>query len=178
MSIVQTIRPEEGLTQTQAESIYAVASSIWPGTAEKPWPSVEDTWSRWQAQGSAHFVIAEDAQVLAHSLIFPRVISTIAGPITVGALATVFVHPDFRGRGWGVAVVKAAFDYLPEINAPLSLFQTGVPEFYAALGARRINNRFVNGDRLENPFWDTCEMIYPGTAPWPEGTIDLNGPGY
>jgi GNAT superfamily N-acetyltransferase len=178
MSTVRTIRPEEGLSQPLAESIYEVANSIWPPSREKPGPSLEQTWSRWREQESAHFLIVQDAQVLAHSLIFPRIISTVSGPMRIGALATVFVHPSFPGRGWGVAVVKAAFDYLPEIEANLSLFQTGVPEFYEALGARRISNRFVNGDSLENPFWDICEMIYPGKSAWSEGLIDLNGPGY
>jgi hypothetical protein len=64
------------------------------------------------------------------------------------------------------------------MGAPLSLFQTGVPEFYEAMGARLVTNRFVNGESQENPFWDTCEMIYPATAGWPDGPIDLNGPGY
>jgi hypothetical protein len=69
MSTVRTIRPEEGLSQPLAESIYEVANSIWPPSREKPGPSLEQTWSRWREQESAHFLIVQDAQVLAHSLI-------------------------------------------------------------------------------------------------------------
>lgn len=102
----------------------------------------------------------------------------LQGRLAVGALAAVCVHPDHRGRGWGEAVVRAAFDFLPEIGVSVALFQTGVPHFYQKLGACVINNRFFNGENSQNPFWDTCEMIYPASFAWPDGPIDLNGPGY
>jgi predicted N-acetyltransferase YhbS len=68
----------------------------------------------------------------------------------VGALAAVCVHPDNRGRGWGAAVVRAAFDFLPEMGASIALFQTGVPRFYEKLSARQIANRFYDGSRTDS----------------------------
>jgi predicted N-acetyltransferase YhbS len=109
---------------------------------------------------------------------FRREIFTTRGPLIVGALAAVCVHPGFRGRGWGADVVRAAWKYLPDIGAEASLFQTGVPEFYEKLGARLIHNRFVDVSGPTRPFWDKCAMVYPATFAWPDGDIDLNGPGY
>ncbi len=121
---------------------------------------------------------SESGAVAAHALVFARTVFTVQGPLTVGALATVCVDPANRGQGWGADVVRAAFEYLPELGAPVALFQTGVPGFYEKLGARQVTNRFVNGDNPNNPFWDICEMIYPASFDWSEGQIDLNGPGY
>ena len=50
------------------------------------------------------------------------------------------------------------------------------------LGARCVSNRFVNSTNTEapeaNPWWDEHVMIFPDTYDWPDGTIDLPGPGY
>lgn len=119
---------------------------------------------------------------MAYARLFPRVITSLQGPLAVSALAAVCVHPDYRGRSWGAAVVRAAFDFLPEMATQIALFQTGVPQFYEKLGARRITNRFYDGTRADslvrNPWWDDYVMIYPATFPFADGDIDLGGAGY
>jgi len=184
MNAVQTIAapPGEGLPPALGASVYALANAIWPPEPGATVPTLTQTLEQWRAQGSVHFVITDETNresVLAHALIFPRTVFTERGPLTVGALATVCVHPDYRGRGWGLEVVRAAFDYLPRLGAEVALFQTGVSSFYEKLGGRVVTaNRFVNGSDPNNPFWDACEMIYPAAFPWPDGKIDLNGAGY
>lgn len=177
---VQTIRPADGLSREIGAAIYALVCRTWPPEPGAVTPTLDETLAQWKAQASTHFVILseESAEVLAHSLIFRRDIITVNGPLGVGALATVCVDSEYRGRGWGADVVRAAFQYLPELGVEVSLFQTGVQAFYEKLGGRLVTNRFVNGDNPNNPFWDTCEMIYPATFDWPDGQIDLNGPGY
>lgn len=179
MTTIETIRPHEELARETGAEIHALAIAIWPPEPGKSAPTLDATLAQWRQQQSAHFVIhSEHGTVAAHALIFARTVFTIGGPLVVGALATVCVDPVYRGRGWGVDVVRAAFAYLPELGAPVALFQTGVPEFYEKLGARRVTNHFVNGDDPNNPFWDACEMIYPASFDWSDGPIDLNGPGY
>ncbi|BCM88957.1 hypothetical protein IAD21_00799 [Abditibacteriota bacterium] len=182
MTTVRTIRPTQGLPPQIGASIFALAGRVWP-----PEPGALDrdqTLAQWKAQDSTHCIIAQEThphEVLAHALIFRREILTTQGSLPIGALATVCVHPDYRGRGWGEAVVRAALGVMPEMAIAVSLFQTGVPQFYEKLGARIVNNRFFNGqnpDDSSNPFWDLEEMIYPAAFPWPEGDIDLNGEGY
>ena len=57
----------------------------------------------------------------------------------------------------------------------------GSQEIAERLGARVVTNRFVNSlaaDPGARPFWDPVTMVYPRSFDWPEGTIDLQGPGY
>ena len=78
--------------------------------------------------------------------------------------------------------MRAAFHTVDEGSFPVSLFQTsfGVQAFYEKIGACLVSNPVVNslGDTPGNPFWDDVAMRYPASAEWPEGTIDLRGPGY
>ena len=74
---------------------------------------------------------------------------------------------------------------------PAGLFQTtpAVRRFHEKLGACVVENRIVNSfaarwgqrrgpDFAERPFRDGVVMRYPKSAHWPEGEIDLLGPGY
>src|SRR5690606_26484140 len=113
---------------------------------------------------------------------FSRLVRAESGERRVLALAGVCTDPGRRGEGLGRKVVEAAFHSLSEESATVCLFQTGVPEFYHRLGAREVFNRFHNGQDPEgvccSPWWNPHVMIYPAGAPWPEGPIDLQGPGY
>jgi hypothetical protein len=56
-----------------------------------------------------------------------------------------------------------------------------VRPFYERLGACAVANTFVDSlaeDPRGNPFWDDVVMRYPPREGWPEGEIDLLGPGY
>ena len=180
MKNLHLIRPQTSLSPALASSIFALGNQIWPPAADAP-PDFEQAIERWRTQSCAHFVIVDDEDenlVLAKARIFSREISTAQGPLQVGALASVCVHPNYRGRGWGADVVRAAFAYLPEMNVEVALFQTGVPQFYEKLGCRLVENRFHNGGDYNDAFWDDYTMIYPANFAWPAGEIDLNGPGY
>ncbi len=156
----------------------------------------EEDHARWHSElgdkpGHDTFVVFEGGRALAHALLFPREIQTSAGPLRVGALAAVCSDPDHRGRGLGRDVARAAFKRVDDGAHPVSLFQTGIPDFYARLGARPVENKFINsrwqppregessghGTR-DNPWWNPHIMIYPAPYPWPEGEVDLLGPGY
>ena len=96
-------------------------------------------------------------------------------------LAGVKTHPDFRLQGLGARVVRATLAYVDDGTFPLSLFQTNVPGFYEKLGARLVDNRFVNSlaaDPQGRPWWSGHTMIYPAGADWPDGEIDLVGPAW
>ena len=175
---VRIIRAQTELSVADTVAILALTKKIWPPKAGAPMPDPADVTEKWQAQSSTHFVVSDNDSVLAHARIFPRQIFTSQGAFNVGALASVCVHPDYRGRGWGADVVRAALDYLPEIKLEIALFQTGVPQFYEKLGCRLIENRFHNNGDYDDVFWDDCAMIYPANSAWPDGEINLNGSGY
>ena len=92
------------------------------------------------------------------------------------------VHPDWRRKGYGRAIVEAVFKRIDSKEYPSCLFQTGIPHFYEKLGCKVIKNRFINSnnqlDPSKNPFWDEYIMIYPANADWPTGIADLRREGF
>lgn len=175
------------LVQTVAELIQLVFPN--------PEVTVRERFVRYQTAAAAGdreaFIALREGRVLAHALIFPREIATARGRLRVMALAAVLSDPAHRGEGWGKAVTQAAFAEVDRGRFPVSLFQTGLPEFYAKLGARLVTNRFINSCHVppppgargthgsaDEPWWNPHVMIYPAAFAWPEGTIDLLGPGF
>ena len=129
------------------------------------------------------FLIESDGELVAHAEIFFRQILTPKGPLQIMALASVCSPPDRRGEGWGKKVVEQALALVDSGQYKLSLFQTRVPEFYEKLGARLVQNNFINSkgkDGIDKkPWWNPYQMIYPGNfESWPDGEIDLLGNGY
>jgi len=111
-----------------------------------------------------------------------RTVHTRRTDLALLTLAGVFTAPAVRGRGLGTAVILDAFSRLKEERLAHCLFQTGAARgLYEKLGATLVNNRFVDRtaqDTEANPWFDDWVMRYPAKSPWPDGLIDLNGPGY
>lgn len=135
------------------------------------------------AQAPRSFLVREKGRVIAHAAIITRTIGTSQGELTIAGLLRVCTDPDLRGRGLGPLVVRPVFDLVDQGVFAFSLFQT-TPEvrpFYEKLRAAVIDNPIVNSladDVHESPFWDRIIMRYPHGPGWPEGEIDLRGPGY
>jgi GNAT superfamily N-acetyltransferase len=173
------------LSSAQLRAICALYDRIWPqvGTSlELRRDVLRETWVHNEREVYAFW---DDATPLALSMVFPRTISTSDGPLRILALAGVCSAPEKRGLGLGAAVVRAAFAQVAAGRYGVALYQTGVPRFYEKLGARLVHNPFINsrhcpGDKgsPDNPWWEPHVMIYPAAASWPEGSIDLCGPGY
>jgi GNAT superfamily N-acetyltransferase len=137
-----------------------------------------------------HYHVTRDAgRIIAVAKTFVRTIAVADTPRPVLALMGVACLPDFRGRGYGAAVVRSAFARLQSPTAPASviLFQTEIArQFYEKLGCRIVPNRFINSvltpthtDRDANPWWNQWVMIHPTDADWPDDApIDLRGPGW
>ena len=145
----------------------------------------EAVFAGWVGEERQIAALWRGEELAAVAMWFPRVVKTANGPLRVLALAGVCSAPELRGRGLGRRVVREAFGAVDRGEYAVALFQTPVPEFYAKLGARPVpnvfgNSRFKVGDRgtAERPWWDPHVMIYPAPFPWPEGPIDLLGPGY
>ncbi len=128
------------------------------------------------------FIIWDDEVAVAHTGIFEREVHTAHGTLHVGALSGVCTRREYQGRGYGAATVRAAFELVEQGVYPVSLWMTTVPGFYEKLGARIVQNTWVNHQNPDTPTadpWpDEVKMIYPALYTWPEGPIDLNGPAY
>jgi predicted N-acetyltransferase YhbS len=177
------------ISPADARAISELVVSIWP----RPGRTVDNysaimlaEWHNYNgpdAQRPRSFLIREGGRVVAHASAYPRTIATTQGEITVLALARVCTDPTVRGKRYGDALVRLTFKLVDDGSFPFALFQTStqVGPFYERLGAIAINNRFINSlapDPEADPFWAEVRMRYPATGDWPEGTIDLRGPGW
>lgn len=191
MTVVQT-HLESELTDEQIESIVTLTNSIWPKEELSLEQRIESAQKEFrlperQEIRPQRFVVWEGPKAIAHALIFHREIyfedSVVEklGTENVLALAGVCTEVSRRGLGLGAMVVQEAFKHVGN-DAPVCLFQTGVPEFYEKLGGRVVTNKFINRQNEispeENPWWDSVVMIYPSRFRWPGETVDLNGAGY
>ena len=131
-----------------------------------------------RASGKIGHFIREKDEVIALGISFVREVEDVTGRrFPVLALAAVCTHPNYRKQGLGRAIVLDAWKRLgPELQ--VSLFQTGVCEFYERMGARIIFNRIINTRDTHPPFWEPYAMIYPREANWPLGAIDVQGSGW
>lgn len=177
------------MTEPDARAIATLLDDIWPKagrTVDSRTADLLNNWRDYRGPETAYprsFVVQEAGRVIAHAGADPRTIGTTQGDMTILALARVCTDPTVRGRGLGQAVVQAAFDLVDQHAFAFALFQTNenVRPFYENLGAVTATNKFVNSlaeEPTKNPFWDTVIMRYPSTAGWPEGEIDLRGPGF
>ena len=178
------------LTKTQIYNIISLVNSIWPSKEKTVQELTEGFLKRIENKsGREHkrskglrFAVWDGDKPIAHANIFTRTIFTAKREIEVMALAGVCVTPERRGEGFGKNVVECAFDQIDNGEFIVALYQTGVPDFYAKIGATTIENEFYNSrdpdNPGDNPWWEPYVMIYPSSFQWPEGKIDLNGQGY
>jgi predicted N-acetyltransferase YhbS len=181
------IHRDAELSLPEIESILRLVDRVWPAK-DVTFEDRLKEFTSWVEENRrtglevVSFVVWDGDQALAHARTFPRLIHAQSEDLTVMGLAGVCVSPDLRGKGLGREIVRKAFERVDGGDFSVTLFQTAVPDFYTKLGARSITNRFVNSTNKEdpeaNPWWDPNIMVYPASAAWPGGTIDLNGSGY
>lgn len=178
------------LSPAQIRALWVLWHRVFPN----PHAILEQREARFLAAPVARdgeiFVVWDGGAPIATAAFFPREIRTAHGPLTVLALAGVCSAPERRGTGLGQRVTRAAFAEVDRGRFAVSLYQTGVPDFYAKLGARLVDNPFTNSrfdpsdpanlgrGTADQPWWNPHVMIYPATFDWPVGPIDLLGPGY
>ncbi|MCH2115016.1 MAG: GNAT family N-acetyltransferase [Pirellulales bacterium] len=177
------------LTEDDALAIGQLLSQVWPNPAKpvavrkQQMLEMGRGYTGPDAQAPRSFLIREQGQIIAHAAIISRAIGTSAGKLTIAGLTRVCTALDVRGQGLGESVVRAVFEVIDAGAFPFSLFQTSDPvkAFYTKLGACAVDNPIVNSmgdDAQSSPFWNRIIMRYPSGGQWPDGTIDLRGPGY
>ena len=188
MSQVETLDART-LTAADARAIAELIVKVWPKSGksvefrEQQMLDLGRDYHGPDQQAPRSMVVRAAGRVIAHAALMPRTIGTTAGEMTIGGLARVCSDPDFRGQGLGELVVREIFTLVDKQIFPFLLFQTSmtVRPFYEKLGACLATNRIVNSlgdDPQASPFWDEIILRYPKARQWPEGEIDLRGPGY
>jgi hypothetical protein len=181
------------ITPADARALTELAIATWPPSDPAGIPSAIESGTEGllhpapytgpAAQRPRIFCLRQEkSAILAQSRIFPRTIATPRGPLTAMGLGGVCTAHAARGHGLGMILMRETFRVAVDSgDFACSLFQTRVPSFYERLGARVVTNRFVNSlaaDPGARPFWDPVTMVYPRSFDWPEGVVDLQGPGY
>jgi GNAT superfamily N-acetyltransferase len=176
-------------TPQQARAIGELIHATWP----KPQLTAADRAIQQLGIGAQYvgparqapraMVVVEGSKVLAHAAIVPRFAATASGDLAIAGLARVCTAAEARGRGLGRAVVRAVFEVVDAGDFDFSLFQTKqrLRTFYEGLGATLVDNKMVNStatDPAAEAFWDEVAMRYPAHGQWPQGCIDLRGPGF
>jgi predicted N-acetyltransferase YhbS len=177
------------LSEADARAIAELIVKVWP----KPDKPVEFRQQQMLETGRGYcgpdsqaprsMLVRDSSRVIAHASLIPRTIGTTAGDLTIAGLARVCSDPDYRGQGLGELVVKEVFRFVDDRTFSFSLFQTNqkIQPFYEKIGSVVVRNRILNSlttDLHDSPFWDEVIMRYPKDRDWPEGDIDLRGPGY
>lgn len=187
-AVIQTPLPT--IRHADALAIGKLLDRIWPKDGSGPEERAKKLlrigaeYEGAEARQPRSLIVQDASEVIAHAMVFERVIHLGDEPRSVMALAAVCSNPDRRGEGLGDAVVRAAFDLVDDGTFPMSLFQTSFPveAFYNRFGACRVQNRIVNtlaaDDPTANPFWDDIVMRYPASGHWSDADVDLRGPGY
>ena len=128
------------------------------------------------------YCLYQDKELVGYAESIPLTIKIENNWLAVLGLGGLNVHPGWRRQGFGRVIVEAVFKRIDGGEYPFCLFQTGIPHFHEKLGCRVIENKFINSkdpvDPSRNPFWDDYAMIYPATAAWPSGTVDLLRKGF
>lgn len=165
--------------------IMRLENTIWPHPKKSVAELAEEAlvFSRQQSDNWVRrYVVWEAGDAIAHARIFPRKIITPESELKIMALAGVCVNQKIQGKGLGKSLMESVFHDITLSPFPISLFQTDVPGFYEKLGAKIVSNPFINSQKIAepdaNPWWGEYVMVYPDLANFPEGEIDLNGPGY
>jgi predicted N-acetyltransferase YhbS len=177
------------INEADARAIAELVCAIWPKpnrTVNSLTADLTTLWKNYRGVESQYprsFAIREDGRVIAHASAVPRTVGTSSGDMTVLALARVCTAPEARGRQLGHAMARAAFNLVDDGTYPFALFQTNeaIKPFYDRLRAVPATNQFVNSlavDPAAPAFWDRVIMRYPAKAGWPDGQIDLRGPGW
>jgi predicted N-acetyltransferase YhbS len=177
------------LTEADAQAIAELLVSVWPkspktvAVRQQQMLDMGRDYDGADQQAPRSFILREQGQLIAHAAVIPRTIGTTQGELTIAGLARDGTDPDQRGHGLGALIVRPVFELVDQGAFPFSLLQTSteVRPFYEKLACAVVDNRIINSladDENHCPFWDRVIMRYPDGPEWPEGEIDLRGPGY
>ena len=163
----------------------ALKEKTWPPDTQPQRPPsrspIEPGWPK--NQKARLFRIRDEQALVAVAKTFPREVALPNGRAVVMALTQVVCVEEYRGQGFGKAVVRAAFERVDRGDFPCAIFQCSDKNkpFYEKLGAGELLNPVINSlsdDPGVCPFWDDRIMVYPAGFEVDEGQIDTLGPGW
>ena len=131
-----------------------------------------------------HVIASCDGVIIGHVGMQKRIITVGENNVTVAGIGGVLVHADWRGRGIGIKLMRAAQTTLRDKMAAEFGYlgcRPSIVGFYETAGWRRIHVTERSLSRLDGTTVTTNVdpiLICPGTrdvTDWPTGDVDLRG---
>lgn len=119
--------------------------------------------------------------VIAHIAVYDKVLGTLNGLLPVAGVAEVCVHPDYRGQGLARAILVEVHAWARAQGFAFTML-FGARGIYGGSGYVPVDNP-IRSLNYKTGEWETepveCAMVCPlSEIEWPQGEIDLRGPGF
>ncbi len=126
---------------------YPALLELWTTVFNQPEEIFTGTYASVSPEKRFACLVEQDGKPVASVQVFILPIRDESGePVPVGCIANVSTQPEFRGRQYSSAILKAVIAELEVRGAAWSYLFTGIPDFYARLGWRQMKREVVSGD--------------------------------
>ena len=141
--------PQDDGSGELRKNILALEETAWPGHLQDLWPETEHL---------ASFCRLEHGVLAAHAAVMGKRFRHRGESYFACGLAEVVTHPEFRGRGLALELIRRAAAFIREQGADLSVFTCApalVPFYRQGGWEERADLQLIGGSR-EKPFpsWD------------------------
>jgi ribosomal protein S18 acetylase RimI-like enzyme len=100
------------------------------------WPNVGFEWGHVYEPSNLNNirVVSSRGQVVSALAIYPTVVHTPRGKLTVGGINCFCTHPDFRRLGLGEQILEDSLEHMRAMGCHISLLETRVQDYYRKFG--------------------------------------------
>ncbi|HEV8681926.1 MAG TPA: GNAT family N-acetyltransferase [Actinomycetota bacterium] len=127
MAVVRRVASGD-LRGDEMASLRALFHASWQDEDDE---FTDEDWDH--AFGGLHFVLEEGGAVVSHAAVIERRLHTSGHDLATGYVEAVATSPEYRGRGWGSAVMKEVGEYIDR-TFQLGALDSGRQSFYERLG--------------------------------------------
>ena len=137
--------PQDGASPELRRKILELEETAWPGHLEDSWPEPEHM---------ASFCRLERGVLAAHAAVVGKRFTHRGEAYLACGLAEVVTHPDFRGKGFALELVRRAAAFIRGQGADLCVFtcKPGLTGFYRQGGWEERPDLLLVGGSREKPF--------------------------
>ena len=135
--VARAVRDEE------RDACLALWNTVWPGDGRAYFRRYfygDRDWLPYYTQ-----VGVLDNRIVSAVQICRRTVACGAFQLTMGGIANVSTHPDFRGRGYNTRCLQSAIAVMESDAMDFSLLFTGINDYYARQGFTTLSPKWLSG---------------------------------
>jgi len=139
------IYKENELPESLKWQILSFIRAIWPEGFYNE--NEYRDWIHGKDQHAVHFVIEKNKLLISYAGVVWKELEHAGGKYKTYGLSGVFTYPSFRGKGYGLKVIKEAKLYMEKQDGDIALFPSQTTGFYEKAGFIRIAGaKILEGD--------------------------------